>query len=203
VLVATLVLVGVANLGAYAATGKPLILGKKNVASTSTTLVGKGNGATLRLLTAGEGAPLFVERNSPKVDNLDADRLDGESASEIGTEGYQVTLTPTARVGRVSYDIPVGLHYGAFYASYSVLAETTGTSVTCAWELGQIGRGNGVPTADGPFTVSGSVLLDGDDSARFFCETEPGQTISILDGSRLSALRLYAGKIATANPVNP
>ena len=197
------VLVGVANLGAYAATGKPLVLGKKNFASRTTTLASSGNGAPLRLLPDGGGAPLSVKRNSSKVRFLDVDMLDGESASDLGAKGYLVRLAPTTETTRVAYNLPDALGYHGVFASYSVLAETTGDSVFCAWEGPQFARGNGVLSAGGRFTITGTGIVNGDVDPRFYCETQPGETITIVAGSSISALRLYDGRDVTVEPLDP
>lgn len=79
--VAALVLV--ATPVAFAANGKPFILGKKNTATKVSTLVKKGSGPALRL-AVGSGAPLAVN-SAVKVANLNADRLDGlDSTAFLG-----------------------------------------------------------------------------------------------------------------------
>ena len=201
-LIAVGVLVGVANLGAYAATGKPLILGKKNFAPQTTTLGSRADGATLRLLNDGEGAPLAVQRDSRKVRFLNVDMLDGASASELKTKGYLVRLGPTTETTRVAYNLPDSLGYSGVFASYSVLVETTGDSVFCAWEGPQFGRGNGVLSADGRFTVTGTAIVNGDVDPRFYCETQPGETITIVAGSSISALELHDGRDVTVEPLD-
>ena len=52
VLLAIVVLIGAANLGAYAATGKPLLLGKTNKASKTTT-VKSARGPALKVKAGG------------------------------------------------------------------------------------------------------------------------------------------------------
>jgi len=82
---------------ALGADGKPFVLGKQNVARTVSTLVKRGTGPALSLKVGAGQAPLAV--NSPgKVDNLNADSLDGKDAGafaaaqaeawhEVGTPG--------------------------------------------------------------------------------------------------------------------
>lgn len=184
-------------------TGKPFLLGQKNFSLKTTVLASKGDRATLRLLTDGEGAPLSVEPNSDRVDHLNVDLLDGESALDLGPRGIRVRLAPTTQDTRVAYNLPVELGFSGVFASYSVLVETTGSSVFCAWEGPQFGRGDGVATGGGRFSVSGSVIVNGDEDPRFYCETQPGETISVVAGSSISALRLFDGTDATVQPRDP
>lgn len=78
----------------YAATGGNFILGQSNTAGSSSSLTapiaGKalqltnpstGSGATALGLTVGSGRPPLTTNSATKVDNLNADRLDGHDSS--------------------------------------------------------------------------------------------------------------------------
>lgn len=86
------ILVGGANLASYAATGHPLILGHANATVGTTALKNLGRGPALSLNSAKTSPPLVVS-SSKVVKNLNADEVDGLSASEISP-----TLT-TYRLG--------------------------------------------------------------------------------------------------------
>lgn len=186
------VLIGVANLGAYAATGSPLILGMKNFSPKTTVLESRGDHATLRLLTNG-GPPLSVQPGSGRVRHLDVDKVDGADASDLGVEGTRILLEhATSETGQLKYFLPVQFGYGGVYVSYSVLLETTGTQVACYWEVANYGRGHGVEQ-NGVFTVSGTATVNGDEDPPFHCVTEPGETLQMLGGSSITAIRQYNG----------
>src|SRR5919202_6795055 len=71
-------LFGVASM-AFARDGQSFVLGARNVAQSVSTLVKQGAGPALEL-RVGSGAPLKVNSNK-KVDNLNADKLDGRNSS--------------------------------------------------------------------------------------------------------------------------
>jgi hypothetical protein len=82
-LAAAVVLVGGANLAAYAANGHPLLLGKSNQAVGTTTLKNAGRGAALNLNT-GKSSPPLIVNSSKLVKNLNADKLGGMTAAQLG-----------------------------------------------------------------------------------------------------------------------
>jgi hypothetical protein len=79
---------------AFARDGQSFILGQRNVAQSLSTLVRQEAGPALSL-KVDSGAPLAVNSES-RVDNLNADKLDGKNASDLaGVNGY-------ARIGSQS-----------------------------------------------------------------------------------------------------
>ena len=72
---------------ALGANGNPFLLGRKNVATSVSTLLKKGAGPALRL-SVGSGPPLAVN-SSAKVTNLNADTIDGQDVTQIGVNGLQ------------------------------------------------------------------------------------------------------------------
>jgi hypothetical protein len=80
VVLAALVLVGGANLAAYAANGSPLLLGKTNNESVPATVHNTGPGPALELQTRAAAPPLAVS-SKKKVAKLNADRLDGKDST--------------------------------------------------------------------------------------------------------------------------
>jgi hypothetical protein len=73
---------------ALAANGKPFLLGKRIVATAVSTLIKRGPGPALKLAVRPGQPPLAVS-SSGKVANLNADRLDGKDASQIGVNGHE------------------------------------------------------------------------------------------------------------------
>ncbi len=87
---------GVASM-AFAAKGKPFILGKSNVATKVSTLIKKGAGPALDL-RVGSGPPLRVNSSAP-VANLNADKVDGKDFSAFGAKEVIDRIGPLPREG--------------------------------------------------------------------------------------------------------
>lgn len=68
---------------AFARDGQSFILGERNVAQSVSTLVKQGAGPALDL-QVGSGAPLSVN-SANKVDNLNADQVDGKDQSAFAS----------------------------------------------------------------------------------------------------------------------
>src|SRR5207342_2747130 len=69
----------------YAVTGDSLLLGRANHAGSPTTLVRHGTGVALSLKSSGQGFPSLRVSSSARVRRLNADLLDGRSASALAT----------------------------------------------------------------------------------------------------------------------
>jgi hypothetical protein len=86
------VIVGSINLAAYAANGHPLLLGGSNSETKPSAVTNTGSGSALTLKTSTKAPPLTV--NSTKVvKNLNADTVDGVSASSLGVNAVRYVLT--------------------------------------------------------------------------------------------------------------
>lgn len=155
VLVSALLLVGAANLGAYAATGKPLVLGKNNSASKTTKLKTTGNGAALKLKSKPGKAPLKVS-NPTKIKNLNADLVDGLDGETLRTKAYTYNLSGGTIGGFLRFALP-GLPAGRYVANFAVSAELTGSPAYfgCVLE-------SNPPTAYPRITALGDSAGDGD-----------------------------------------
>ena len=79
---AATILVGGANLAAYAASGHPLILGHSNSAGTTTKLKNLGRGPALSLNSARSVPPLVVN-SSKMVRHLNANKVGGLTVSQL------------------------------------------------------------------------------------------------------------------------
>jgi hypothetical protein len=136
VLLAAVLVVGGANLAAYAANGNPLLLGKTNTASKTTTLkYGKG---TPLFLKAKKNKPPLKVNNKTKVAKLNADLLDGHDGASLQNKTYTYALTGTsAAAGLIRFSLP-GLPGGKYLATYSVNALLSGASTFfgCTFDSG-------------------------------------------------------------------
>jgi hypothetical protein len=93
VTLAAVVLVGGANLAAYAANGHPLLLGGSNNETKTATVTNTGKGPALSLKTSRKSPPLAVN-SSKVVAHLNADSVDGKGASALTTNVITYTVPP-------------------------------------------------------------------------------------------------------------
>ena len=90
---------------ALGANGKPFVLGKSNVAEAVSTLVRRRPGPALRL-EVGEGQPPTKVGSNARVNDLNADLVDGLSAKDLG--GQQGPAGPQGEQGPVGPQGPQG-----------------------------------------------------------------------------------------------
>jgi hypothetical protein len=144
VLLAVAALVGAANLGAYAAAGHPLLLGQANHATATTTVSTTGRTPALTLKTSKKTPPLAVS-SGKVVKHLNADRVDGLDAADLGSEAitYRLANGPT----QASLKLPPP---GTYLASISV--ELSDAAQGTCW-IEELHHGNGIV----PISIFGSV----------------------------------------------
>lgn len=188
VLLAAGVLVGAANIGAYAATGHPLVLGHRNTAGHTTTLVNTGKGAALALHGKKSSPPLSVGSNK-KVTHLNADLLDGRSAGSLANSVIVYQLRTNGSGSRVHYTFP-GLPSGVFQVSYYVnrALKASGSAaprMTCSFAPTSTTKGQGtmLSAAGTHATVSASVVARVDGTAGLTCTVAGGSLTSTTLGA--------------------
>jgi len=125
VLVAAGVLVGGANLAAYAANGHPLLLGRSNHESDATKVTNLHKGPALALRTSRTSAPLQVN-GTKVVKHLNADKIDGLDATALGVPAIRYKLKP----GTTSVFLKVK-QTGTFLVGADIAMDSTETA-TCA-----------------------------------------------------------------------
>lgn len=165
VLLSAGLLIGAANLGAYAATGGPLLLGKKNTADGTTTIATTGKGPAVKLRSK-PGKAAFAVSNKAKIKKLNADRVDGQDGKALQTKVYRYNLSGTANGTYIRFALPQ-LPRGRYLASYAVSAQMPGVAdfFGClldsgtAFANGQI-AGLGASAGGNGWYVTGSGLLD-------------------------------------------
>jgi hypothetical protein len=187
VLLAAVLLVGAANLGAFAATGGPLLLGKSNTASKTTTLKSTGNKAALSL-KAKSGQPPLQVNSATKVTNLNADLVDGVEPADLRTTSYVYNLTAIAvPTAFVSFALP-GLPPGKYHVSYSVAGAVAGggTFFTCMVATGTVPSltlplvGSSLEGGGGNWYSSGGGYVDTTTAThRFACQRGGGSSMTI------------------------
>ncbi|MFZ2015132.1 MAG: hypothetical protein WAV00_15030 [Nocardioides sp.] len=161
VLFAATLLVGGANLAAYAANGHPLLLGHSNSESKTATVTKSGSGPALKLKTGANSPPLAVT-SKKLVKNLNADKVDGLNGQSLqnNTRSFVVPGSTAIPFGLALQGVPAG----KYTASFDIGASTaTSTPMVCligdtttADQVIAYGASNGtyaVASATGPLTV--------------------------------------------------
>ncbi|WP_370249087.1 hypothetical protein [Nocardioides sp.] len=146
----------------YAATGKPLLLGRANKAPATTTLTAPGT--PLSLKGAAARPPLKVN-SSTKVRRLNADLLDGLDAAALRTTARVFTRSLTD-VTATTTTVPIAP--GSYLVSYSHYfpVTTLGTTRGRCFLVADTPSGTrylaeqiGTDPQGGPIGVSGSALV--------------------------------------------
>ena len=179
VVAAAVVLVGGANLAAYAANGHPILLGHSNSETKTATVTNTGKGAALSLKSRTSSPPLQVN-SSKVVKHLNADAVDGASASALKTTSYVLTDTDTTTVhpGPAAWSLS-GVPAGRYLVSWDVnLAPiTSGDSVACGITSTDFSRQFAFDETTYPGSwiaewLSGSTVMTVHPSSQeFFCST--------------------------------
>ena len=163
------VLVLAGNTIALAATGQALLLGKSNSANTYTSITRTTAGSVLNLKSSSSSsAPLSVNGKG-KVTNLNADLLDGLSASSLQNKVYRYRLPASSGTSTYIWDLP-GLPSGTYLAAYTVYTQTDAITGQCylqgpagtSFELVSDEAGGATSSswnAAGLFTASGGANL--------------------------------------------
>ena len=180
VLVAAVLLIGGANLAAYAANGKPLLLGKSNVESKRATIKNKGSGPALHLKTKAGQPPLAVNRTT-KVKKLNADLVYGVEAADLESMGFFYELSSVASSPSHEISFP-GLPPERYLMSYAVIS--SGNQMTCFTDIRDQGLTYSTPGVAGFSVNSGAAVIDtsaADD--RLLCNGIGGGSASIFSSS--------------------
>jgi hypothetical protein len=178
VLLTAALLVGAANLGAYAATGDPLLLGKSNTATKTTKLKTTGTGPALKLKSKAGKAP-FAVSNTTKISKLNADLVDGLDSSALQTKSYRYNLTGSATGNVLRFALP-GLPAGQYVANYAVSADIPGTPTffACLFDRGVTFTNGQIPALGNEggmgswFVSAGGVLDTTAGASTLTCQTD-------------------------------
>ncbi len=200
ILVAAGLLVGGANLAAYAANGRPLLLGKINKETRSATVKNTGAGPALKLKTRRSAPPLAVN-SSKKVTRLNADKLDGLNAKALQTHSRIYSLPPQAGVSDFAFDM--GLAPGVYQVSFSVVAAMSATGATINCYL-QHGSGYELLAYGSTYlsfaTSNASGIIDTRTAPRTFTCFTTGGNATINPASQIVATRIDGLSTGTLTP---
>jgi hypothetical protein len=173
VLLASALLVGGANIGAYAASGRPLLLGTANHATSTTTLGVSARKPALALQTR-KGVPPLKVGSSAVVKHLDADLLDGRSAGALGVRVHQYDIPQPDPATEQTIDFP-DLKPGTYLVDYTVVVlGASGQQVSC-WVMPPTGAavaaGSGTISTLGFLGGSGLITQTADRPYHLFCDS--------------------------------
>ncbi len=186
---------------AMAATGKPLILGKLNKASKTTTIK-SANGPALALKTRPGHPPLSVNR-STKVPNFNADFVDGKDSTRLGVrtrvETFDLSGINTNQVEAAIETPPPG----TYLIDYSLWLYTdAGTSGYCRLLISGENRApeTVAETFGGVFLASSSTIatLSASDELLIRCDLSMRTNVIVAD---LGLLTFTAVDVLTGDPI--
>lgn len=126
---AAAVLVLAANTVSMAATGQPFLLGKTNFAGAVTTVERTTTGPAFKITNDNTSSAPIVTNGTGKVDNLNADKVDGIDSSAMQNLSYtwRDEFTDTTSV---SYTVPLAT--GSYLINYSSFLQGAGVgSIDC------------------------------------------------------------------------
>jgi len=186
VLVGAAVVVGGADLTAYAANGHPLLLGHRNSESSTAGLSNSGRGPALSL-HSGKKSPSLAVSSAKLVKHLNADRVDGRQGADLQTRAVTWTI-PSGGLGQYALD---GLKSGTYLATLSILLDATTTSSCSLFEPGHpLGVLTYGANSGGLSMISGAgilthqqskeLTLNCDDATAFANETGVESTITLV-----------------------
>jgi hypothetical protein len=201
-------LVVTADYATMAATGGGFILGKSNFANQSTKLTNTGLGPVLKLSTTHPGtrAPLGVN-SSVRVANLNADKVDGKHANQLGvrTRVFETPLSSDVATSSINVTVP-DVAPGQYLATYSsfIYPSVTTATVWC-WitdeTFTQFTASDTGGGADSTAAMSGVgyVKLSATADLIFACSFSDPSTYSTFDGVQVTLTKIDT-KTGTSTP---
>jgi hypothetical protein len=179
--VAALVVVGL-DYTTYAVTGDSLLLGRTNHAGSRTTIARHGEGVALSLRSSGHGIPSLRVSSSARVRRLNADLLDGMTASDLATRAVSYKAGKGGDVIGGAGFWRVAVAPGAYQVSFKAfvvpdaVAPGTSVDVICGVaDLNTIGPHTTVYAADSATYSNGfPTLMSGADTVRIKKAADPG-----------------------------
>lgn len=202
---AALVVVGL-DYTTYAVTGDSLLLGRTNHASSTTTVVRHGSGVALSL-ESGHKSPSLRVSSSARVRRLNADLLDGRSASDLATRAVSYLAGKRGDVVDVAGFWRVNVAPGPYQVSFKAfvvpdaVAPGDSVDVICGVaDLNTIGAHTRVYTADSATYSNGfPTLMSGADTVFIGKQADPA---IVCTTSTSTSFTLFKPVSASFTPVN-
>jgi hypothetical protein len=202
VLSAALLVLGF-DLATYAATGDSLIVGKSNVANKATKLKRTTGGPVLQLKGKKNSPPLTVN-SKVRVDNLNADLVDGMTSAELATNTVTVNLGLAVANNDPIWD--VSLPDGTYLVNWQAFLDlVTDDDVLCGFTvgndfaaMGSVAQSVTVSYLDF-LSGSGVVTFSSATTEQFFCNSSVGD-IEAFAGNE--GIELVFQKVAANQALN-
>jgi hypothetical protein len=147
---------------AFAANGKPFLLRRNNAATAITTLTKQGPGPALRLL-ARPGSPPMAVNTKGRVNNLNADLVDGKSAEQFSRVAQMQTRTRALlSLDSAAYGSPLSITApapGFVRLNGNVTLQSPGCTINCeveGWIRHVNTENSGIPAEDNMYTNPGN-----------------------------------------------
>jgi hypothetical protein len=208
VLLGAALLVGTADLTAYAANGHPLLLGHGNDETRPARLANHGPGPALSLTTRAHTPPLEVGSRT-KVKRLNADRVDGIDGGDVRAYTYRLHSVFTAsRFAQRFPKLPAGRDYlVSYWLDTNMTVDTD--ALFCEIEATKL-RGDPatdeIATTVSPrdFLVTNAataVVTTRNHSVDLICATESnGKTIDSVNDGSVTFVPIGRQRVAGAKP---
>lgn len=203
VLLAALILVGGANVAAYAATGGSFLLGKSNTASRVTLLSRTRTGPVLSLHAKSSGSAPLTTNARGRVANLNADELDGLDSTSLQNRPYVFGFPAANDVTDVAFTF-AAVPPGRYLVTYALSVTNSGIGHTDeCWFAPKDGvgaqlLGNGATFLGSFETINAAGYVDTRSYPKFRCTVDAG-TFSLDTGvSQITFTRLDGANPGTA-----
>jgi hypothetical protein len=193
----------------YATTGSSLILGHFNHADSTTTLV-TTNGPALRLDAADQGSPALAISNDVKVRHLNAAKLDGNTAAQLGSHAvtYRAGRRKDVISGLQIWSLPVTP--GAYQVSFqATVIPTSGdpqspVQVVCGVaDLNTMGNNTHIYTADSSTYIGDfPAIMSGAEAIRVGPQQQPALICTTAGNSPATDFTLYKPVTASFIHIN-
>jgi hypothetical protein len=199
-------LVGGADLAAYAANGHPILLGSDNHAVGTTIVHNTGRGPALTLRTRHGAPPLAVSSNR-RIRHLNADRVDGLSGGALRTRAWTYRIGGDSDAGPTVVKTFPGLPSGRYLASYDMVASlyADGYPMSCWFTTPSQTKavyGRAVQDPGGATVVAASGYVDATGPVSLTCQASPAfDTLSSREtsfDSQVTFLRLDTSSVRWA-----
>jgi hypothetical protein len=203
VLAAAVVLVGGANLAAYAVNGHPLLLGGDNHAVGTTTVDNDGHGPALMLKTRKDAPPMAVTSHR-MVRHLNADLVDGLPGGALRTRSWTYRIGGDSDEGPTVVKTFPGLPPGQYLASYNMVAwlYADGYPMSCWFDTASQTKavyGRALQDVKGALVVAASGYVDATGPIAMTCQASPAfDTMSSAEGqpdSQVTFIRLDTSSV--------
>jgi hypothetical protein len=194
----------------FGATGNSLILGHFNTAAKPTTLTNTGSGPALRLRSSRSLSPALAVNNDAKILHLNADQLDGRTATQLASHAVTFKAGKRGDVIHATqvWDLPIAP--GAYDVSFKAAVIPANGSpqapvqVVCGVaDLHTIGPRTHIFTADSATYIGDfPAIMSGAEAVRIAAKQQPVLICTTASNTPGSDFRLFSPITASFTALN-